>query len=178
MNGFFNPSNIFLIKLDDLIKILVTALILWIIYEKRKRNVVFKQEEIEKQKLYQISVLKEIQDKISYSLNVEEVIDIITRSLKNLFPYSTASSIVITEDKLIFKTYVEESVNRFFIEQVKRSMLASLNALLPNPPIFIDEKLSGISLIPRIMSHFFKSLEIFAPAAINSSSENIRLSDV
>lgn len=146
MNGFFNPSNIFLIKLDDLIKILVTALILWIIYEKRKRNVVSKQEEIEKQKLYQISVLKEIQDKISYSLDIEEVIDIITRSLKNLFPYSTASSIVITEDKLIFKTYVEESVNRFFIEQVKKSMLASLNALLPNPPIFIDEKLSGISL--------------------------------
>ena len=146
MNGFFNPSNIFLIKLDDLIKILVTGLILWIIYEKRKRNVISKQEEIEKQKLYQISVLKEIQDKISYSLDVEEVIDIITRSLKNLFPYSTASSIVITEDKIIFKTYVEESVNRFFIEQVKKSMLASISALLPNPPIFIDEKLSGISL--------------------------------
>lgn len=146
MNGFFNPSNIFLIKLDDLIKILATGLILWIIYEKRKRNVISKQEEIEKQKLYQISVLKEIQDKISYSLDVEEVIDIITRSLKNLFPYSTASSIVITEDKLIFKTYVEESVNRFFIEQVKKSMLASISALLPNPPIFIDEKLSGISL--------------------------------
>ncbi len=146
MNGFFNPSNIFLIKLDDLIKILATGLILWIIYEKRKRNVISKQEEIEKQKLYQISVLKEIQDKISYSLDIEEVIDIITRSLKNLFPYSTASSIVITEDKLIFKTYVEESVNRFFIEQVKKSMLASISALLPNPPIFIDEKLSGISL--------------------------------
>ena len=146
MNGFFNPSNIFLIKLDDLIKILTTGLILWIVYEKRKRNVVSKQEKIEKQKLYQISVLKEIQDKISYSLDAEEVIDIITRSLKNLFPYSTASSIVVTEDKLIFKTYVEESVNRSFIEQVKKSMLASINALLPNPPILIDEKLSGISL--------------------------------
>ena len=146
MNGFFNPSAIFLIRLDDIVKILATSLILWIIYEKRKRNVIFKQEKIEKQKLYQISVLKEIQDKISYSLDVEEVIDIITRSLKNLFPFSTASSIVITEDKLIFRTYVEESVNRFFIEQVKKSMLASISALLPNPPIFIDEKLSGISL--------------------------------
>ncbi len=146
MNGFFNPSNIFLIKLDDLIKISAAALILWIIYEKRKRNVILKQEEIEKQKLYQISVLKEIQDKISYSLDIEEIIDIITRSLKNLFPYSTASSIVVKEDKLIFKTYAEESVNRFFVEQVKKSMLASISALLPNPPTFIDEKLSGISL--------------------------------
>ncbi len=146
MNGFFNPSNIFLIKLDDLVKISVAALILWIIYEKRKRSVISKQEEVEKQKLYQISVLKEIQDKISYSLDVEEIIDIITRSLKNLFPYSTASSIVVKEDKLIFKTYVEESVSNFFVEQVKKSMLASINALLPNPPLFIDEKLSGISL--------------------------------
>lgn len=146
MNGFFNPSNIFLIKLDDLIKISVAALILWIIYEKRKRKVILKQEEIEKQKLYQISVLKEIQDKISYSLDVEEIIDIITKSLKNLFPYSTASSIVVKEDKLIFKTYVKESVNRFFVEQVKKSMLASISALLPNPPTFVDEKLSGISL--------------------------------
>ena len=146
MNGFFNPSNIFAIKLDDLIKILATGLILWIIYEKRKRSVISKQHEVEKQKLYQISVLKEIQDKISYSLDIEEIVDIITRSLKNLFPYSTASSIVIKEDKLIFKTYVEESVNRSFIEQVKKSMLASISALLPNPPMFIDEKLSGISL--------------------------------
>lgn len=146
MNGFFNPSNIFLIKLDDLVKIFAVGLILWIIYERRKRGILSEQRKIEKQKLYQISVLKEIQDKISYSLDVEEIIDIITKSLKNLFPYSTASSIVIKEDKLIFKTYVEESVSHFFVEQVKKSMLASISALLPNPPTFIDEKLSGISL--------------------------------
>ncbi len=146
MNGFFNPSNIFLIKLDDVLKFLITVLILWIIYERRKRSIISKQQEIEKQKLYQISVLKEIQDKISYSLDIEEIIDIITKSLKNLFPYSTASSMVVKEDKLIFKTYVEESVSRLFVEQVKKSMLASISALLPNPPTFIDEKLSGISL--------------------------------
>jgi signal transduction histidine kinase len=146
MNGFFNPSNILAIKLDDLIKIFLTGFILWVIYERRKRSIISKQQEAEKQKLYQISVLKEIQDKISYSLDVEEIIDIITRSLKNLFSYSTASSIVIKEDKLIFKTYAEESVNRTFIEQVKKSMLASISALLPNPPVYIDEKLSGISL--------------------------------
>jgi len=146
MNGFFNPYNIFAIKLDDLVKILATCLIFWLIYEKRKRNAISKQQAIEKQKLYQISVLKEIQDKISYSLDIEEIIDIITKSLKNLFPYSTASSIVVKEDRLIFKTYVEESVNRFFVDQVKKSMLASISALLPNPPMFIDEKLSGISL--------------------------------
>ncbi len=146
MNGFFNPANILLIKFDDVVKILITASVLWIIYEKRKIDAIRKQQEIDKQKLYQISVLKEIQDKISYSLDVEQIIDIITRSLKNLFPYSTASSIVVKEDKLIFKTYVEENVSSLFMGEVKKSMLASLGALLPNLPIFIDETLSGVSL--------------------------------
>ncbi|MCL5435296.1 MAG: GAF domain-containing sensor histidine kinase [Patescibacteria group bacterium] len=105
-----------------------------------------KQQQIDKQKLYQISVLKEIQDKISYSLDVEQIIDIITGSLKNLFSYSSASSIVVKEDKLIFKTYVEENVSSLFISQVRKSMLASIGTLLPNLPTFIDQTLSGVSL--------------------------------
>ena len=146
MNGFFNLYSILPLKLDDLIKISVTVLILWIVYERRKRKDITSREDFARQKLYQIEVLKEIQDKISYSLDIEEVIDIITRSLRNLFPYSTASSIVIKEDKLIFKSYVEEAVSRSFIEQVKKSMLASINALLPNSPAVIEEKLLGVSL--------------------------------
>jgi hypothetical protein len=52
-------------------------------------------EELEKQRLYQILILKEIQDRIGYSLDTEKIIDVITGSLKYLFPYSTASSIVL-----------------------------------------------------------------------------------
>ncbi|MCL6096353.1 MAG: ATP-binding protein [Patescibacteria group bacterium] len=146
MNGFFNPSNILLIKLDDLVKISVVGLFLWIIYEKRKMDAIKKQQQIDRQKLYQISVLKEIQDKISYSLDVEQIIDIITKSLKNLFPYSAASSIVVKEDKLVFKAYVEENVSSLFINQVRKSMLASIGVLLPDLPAFIDDTLSGVSL--------------------------------
>lgn len=132
---------------DEVISVLLLLLFfVFFILERKSRKALAKREIELKQKLYQISILKEIQDKIGYSLDIEEVIDIITKSLKNLFPYSTASSIVIKEDKLIFKTYVEESVSHSFIEQVKKSMLASVSALLPNPPIYIDEKLSGISL--------------------------------
>ena len=146
MNGLLNSSNLFAIKIDDVLKFLITILVFWIIYEKKKRAVISDQEKLEKQKLFQISVLKEIQDKISYSLNVEEIIDIITKSLKNLFPYSTASSVIVKTDKLIFKTYIEESVNQNFINEVKTSMLASINALIPNPSKNLEEELSGISL--------------------------------
>ena len=146
MNGFINPSAIFQIKLDDVIKLIAYSIFLFFIYKRTRKEAIQKQTEEDKQKLYQISVLKEIQDKISYSLDTEEVIDIITRSLKNLFPYSTASSIVVKEEKLIFRTYVEENVSHLFIDQVRKSMLASIAALIPSPPLEIEEIISGAPL--------------------------------
>jgi signal transduction histidine kinase len=138
--AFFNYSGMIATT------VLAIALLIMALKQRQARLDLQKKEAIEKQRLYQITVLKEIQEKIGYSLDIEEIIDIITRSLKNLFPYSTASSIVVKEDKLVFKTYVEENVSSLFIDQVKKSMLASLDALLPNLPEFIDETLSGIYL--------------------------------
>lgn len=116
------------------------------IKEEKTKKLLLAQDALQKQKIYQISILKEIQDRIGYSLDVEKVIDVITGSLRNLFPYSTASSVVVKEDKLIFKIYVEETVSRSFIDEVKKSMLASLSALLEHLPNASDELLSGVPL--------------------------------
>lgn len=113
--------------------------------EKAKKNLTL-QDEKQKQKIYQIEILKEIQDRIGYSLDIEKVIDVITGSLRNLFPYSTASSIVVKDDKLVFKTYLEESVSRLFINAVKKSMLASLTSLLGSLPANIEEIFTGMPL--------------------------------
>ena len=104
------------------------------------------QTSLQKQKILQISILKEIQDRIGYSLDTQEVMDVITGSLKNIFPYSTASSMVVKDDKIIFKTSVEEIVSHAFIEDVKKSMLASLSALLPVIPGKTDMLISGPAL--------------------------------
>ena len=105
-----------------------------------------KREQTQKQRLYQISILKEIQDRIGYSLDIEKVIDVITGSLKNLFPYSTASSLLLKNDKLIFKIHLEQTVSSAFILQVKKSMLASLNALIGSLPLHVDEQVLGVPL--------------------------------
>lgn len=126
--------------------------------EEKTRKKFLEQEQAQKQRIYQISILKEIQDRIGYSLDVEKVIDVITGSLRNIFSYSTASSIVVKEDKWIFKTYVEETVSHAFIEQVKKSMLASLHALLQKNPPALDEKTTGVALSDAIilpLSSFF-----------------------
>ncbi len=132
---------------EDLFTVLITALISILFFrEWRAKKIISRRQELQRQRTYQISILKEIQDRIGYSLNVEEVVDIVTGSLKNLFPYSAASSIVVKEDKLIFKTHIEESVSSGFIGQVKKSMLASISALIPNVPTNIEERVSGVPL--------------------------------
>ena len=129
---------------DEIVTLfLVILLAFFFLRERLAKKTLAKHEEEQKQRIYQISILKEIQDRISYSLDVEEVIDIITGSLKNLFPYSTASAILIEGDKLVFKTYIEERISQSFLEEVKKSMLASISALVPGLPESIEERHSG-----------------------------------
>lgn len=116
------------------------------IKEERTRKELNLKNKQQDQKLFQISILKEIQDRIGYSLNIEEVVDVITGSLKHIFPYSTASSMVLKPDRVIFKTYIEEEVSHKFLEEVKQSMLASLGALLPVIPPKVEEIISGVPL--------------------------------
>lgn len=80
-------------------------------------------------KLYENAVLAEIGDRIGYSLNVTKIAEIITGSLSNIVPFSTASYLIIESDHLLLRTNLRESVSENFIKEVKRRLLASLVAL-------------------------------------------------
>lgn len=117
------------------------------IKEERTKNLLTKHEAELNRRLYEIAILKEIGDRIGYSLDVAKIVDIITGSLRNLFPYSTASSLLVNQDELIFKTYVEENVSQTFINDVKTRMLASLKTLLEGIlPQKVSESVSGVVL--------------------------------
>ncbi len=145
------------------------------------RRQLAKRENYQKQRLYQISILKEIQDKIGYTLDIIKVADVITGSLKHLFPYSTASSMVIKNEKMLFKTHIEQTISSAFIQAVKKSMLASLQALTTNYPLQMEEQISGIPLdeakTVSIKSYFNIPLivgdEVVGLINVSSSSNNL-----
>ncbi len=113
--------------------------------EEALKKEIAKREIIQKRRLYEIATLRAIQDRIGYSLDIERVIDTLTGSLKNLFPYSTASSLLIEPNKLVFKCAIEEQISRNFVDSVKKSMVASLSTLLGKPlPDYIEEIRSGM----------------------------------
>ncbi len=98
------------------------------------------------QKVYQAQVLKEIGERIGYSLDTAKIVDIITSSLGNLLEYDAVSYMVLGEDgRVVFKCHVEKTVNHDFIEEVKHKMLMSYEAILNKQikPKSVDESITG-----------------------------------
>ena len=98
------------------------------------------------QKVYQAQVLKEINERIGYSLDTNKIVEIITSSLGNLLEYDTVSYMVVEENgKAIFKCHVENSVSHQFIEEVKEKTFLSYGAILNQEikPQKIDESITG-----------------------------------
>ncbi len=118
--------------------------IILLLKEEETRRLLVKKDVKQKQRIYEISVLREIQDRIGYELDIEKVADVITGSLRNLFTYSTASSLLFKNGKLLFKIYAEEGVSHAFTQQVKRSIFASFETITGKTlPPQIDEVISG-----------------------------------
>lgn len=98
------------------------------------------------QKVYQAQVLKEIGERIGYSLDTNKIVDIITSSLGNLLQYDTVAYMVLADNgRVIFKCQVESTVNHNFIEEVKEKMFSSYGAILNKEiePSGIDESITG-----------------------------------
>lgn len=98
------------------------------------------------QKVYQAQVLKEISERIGYSLDTNKIVDIITSSLGNLLNYDTVSYMVVeAEGKVAFKCHVENTVSHEFINEVKQKTLQSYAAILNKEikPGTIDESITG-----------------------------------
>ncbi len=151
-----------LLVIDFLMLAIVVAV--YIYNSSRERRYLRKQagQSLElQQKVYQSQVLKEINERIGYSLDTNKIVEIITSSLGNLLAYDTVSYMVLGEDnKVAFKCHVENSVTHNFIDEVKQKMLSSFSVILNTEikPSSIDESVTGNilddSLNVKVESYF------------------------
>ena len=103
-----------------------------------------REDELQK-KVYEISILKELGERVSYSLNVEKIVDIIISSLSNIIDYSVVSYMILKPNSISFKCHLEEPLSRYFVDEIKERMLSSLSVLMNKKFVKneIDELLSG-----------------------------------
>jgi signal transduction histidine kinase len=99
------------------------------------------------QRIYQIQVLKEIGERIGYSLDTNKIVEIITSSLGSLLEYDTVSYMVLQDkgEQLVFKCHVNNTVTHAFLDEVREKMLLSVSAILNKEfkPELVDESITG-----------------------------------
>lgn len=119
------------------------------------RDVIAGEREL-KERMYELSILKELGDKIGYSLNVQKIVDVITGSLNQFIDYSTVSYMLIDPAVIVFRTDIQIPVSRQFLDDIRLRMRDSLSALL-------DKKIDSIPI-----------KETVTGAMIKESSEPVR----
>jgi signal transduction histidine kinase len=120
---------------------------------KEKEKDLLKEKQEITRRLYESSILREIGERTGYSLNVEEIMQIITGSLRQFIDYTAVSYVVINPEKIKFYTHFEQSVDRGFLEEMRSRMAASLEALLDkkvDSPI--EEVVSGAIFVEGLPS--------------------------
>lgn len=121
--------------------------------ESRKLSAALRQREKEvSRRMYELAILKELGERIGYSLDVQQIIDIITGSLRQFMDYSLVSYMFVEPEKILFRVNVEQSVNRKFVDEVKGRMLKSLSALLDRDltKFPLEEVLTGAILVEEL----------------------------
>ena len=112
-------STIYYILWSLAIYTLVVVIFIW--WENRKMRHSLHLKELEMQRrMYEVSILKELGERIGYSLNVQKIVDVITGSLRRLLSYSTVSYMLLADEgRIIFHCVLEESVNKKFVDDVR-----------------------------------------------------------
>ncbi|MBM2817693.1 MAG: Response regulator receiver modulated diguanylate cyclase with sensor [Parcubacteria group bacterium] len=111
-----------------------------------------KREQETNRRMYELAILKELGERVGYSLDMRQIADVITGSLHQFIEYSAVSYMLLGGEKIVFHIHLEKSVHRGFIDEVRNRMLQSLSALLDKQfkQDQVDELLSGAILIEDV----------------------------
>lgn len=129
--------------------ILVGFIFYLLFFLNKQRKEIEKEKEGSSQKVYEIAILKELGDRIGYSLNVEEILQVIVGSLHQFLDYTAVGYVVVSAGKIKISTHLERSVCRPFLTDMKKRMLDSLSALTEKKyeVAAIEEVVSGAIVI-------------------------------
>src|ERR1041384_5052718 len=104
----------------------IVFIFIWIETRRMRRNLDEKEIEM-RRRLYEVTILRELGERIGYSLNVQKIVDVVTSSLRKLLEYSAVSYLILDDEgKLVFHAILEQSVSRQFISDIKKRLIDEL----------------------------------------------------
>jgi len=119
-----------------------------------------KAKKAEEDRLYKLSVIKNLEEKISYTTDPEKVADEIILSLRNFYNYSTASSMVIKDACIVFKIYAQENIGPEYAEKIEKDMLSSIERLTGKFNYKMDKKIFSEFTDNTVKSSYSSSFHV------------------
>ncbi|MEK7642386.1 MAG: GAF domain-containing sensor histidine kinase [Patescibacteria group bacterium] len=112
--------------------------------EKRKLEIQ-KEKNRSARQLYELSILKEIGERVGYSLDIEEILRIITNSLRQFIDYTAVGFVVVYEKQLKLNVHFDKGASHSFFVDMKKRMLASMQAITGEDyqKIPLEESITG-----------------------------------
>ncbi|HVZ11999.1 MAG TPA: GAF domain-containing sensor histidine kinase [Patescibacteria group bacterium] len=95
-------------------------------YEKKTEQVERQKKEIAR-RMFELSLLQSIADRIGYSLNLESISETIALTAENIFELSTVSYGVVKHRNISIKTFKKEPVDGLYIEKLTKIIKDAMN---------------------------------------------------
>lgn len=99
-----------------------------------------------KRQVLELSVLRSLFERAGYSLDLRQILEVITDSLSGLVEFATVSYIMMgLKERIIFKIHVRDGVSREFIYKVRQDLIRSYSSMSGKKinPDLIDETIFG-----------------------------------
>lgn len=99
-----------------------------------------------KRQVFELAVLRSLSERAGYSLDLRQILEVITDSLSGLVQYATVSYIMMgLEGRAILKIHAAEGVSQEFIDNVKKDLTVSFTTMSGKKVAagLVDETVSG-----------------------------------
>lgn len=142
------------------ISFIISAAIMAIFYLKEKKmEKRFREHKNDfAKKLYEISVLKKVQENIGYSVDIKSVMEAFGEGIDNLLVLSTFSYAMVDEERIAFKTYIKEPLDNSYVKKVEDAMMNAIYEIESSARnLRIEEEISGTFSegdISQLLSYF------------------------
>lgn len=114
----------------------------------------------EEDRIYKLSVIEEVEEKIAYSTDPEKIIDIIMVSLRNFYDFSAAASMVAKDARGVFKVYCEERIGQEYLQEIEEATFTSFEKLVGKLPSQIDKLTYGFPIDNTVKSIYSSSFHV------------------
>lgn len=94
---------------------------------------------------YQSEVLRELNERVGYSLDLAKIIEIITGSVGRLLEYDVIAYLTRSNEKIHLKFDIAKQVNHLFVADIREKMINAYTAIIGEQilPDNIDESITG-----------------------------------